>query len=64
MVRFDFTKFEFKKFKEHFLFADEPNQNNFTEADLARSLLFTISNDVGQIACLYAMMHNLKKVIL
>lgn len=45
-----------------FIFSDEPNQNNFTEADLARSLLFTISNDVGQIACLYAMMHNLKKV--
>lgn len=41
---------------------EEANQNNFTEADLARSLLFTISNDVGQIACLYAMMHNLKKV--
>lgn len=32
------------------------------EADLARSLLFLISNDIGQIACLYAMMHNLKKV--
>lgn len=34
----------------------------FSEADLARSLLFTISNDVGQIACLYAMMHKLSKV--
>ncbi|XP_067014229.1 4'-phosphopantetheine phosphatase [Anabrus simplex] len=34
----------------------------FSEADLARSLLFTISNDVGQIACLYAMMHKLNKV--
>jgi pantothenate kinase len=32
------------------------------EADVARSLLFTISNDIGQIACLYAMMHGLKKV--
>lgn len=32
------------------------------EADAARSLLFTISNDIGQIACLYAMIHNLKKV--
>lgn len=32
------------------------------EADLARSLLFAISNDIGQIASLYAMMHGLKKV--
>jgi pantothenate kinase len=34
----------------------------FSEADLARSLLFTISNDVGQVASLYAMMHKLNKV--
>ncbi|KAK7864512.1 hypothetical protein R5R35_003123 [Gryllus longicercus] len=34
----------------------------FSEADVARSLLFTISNDVGQIACLYAMMHKLNTV--
>lgn len=33
-----------------------------SEADVARSLLFTISNDIGQIACLYAMMHQLNKV--
>ncbi|KAI5710818.1 hypothetical protein M8J75_011640 [Diaphorina citri] len=33
-----------------------------SEADLARSLLFAISNDIGQIASLYAMMHKLKKV--
>ncbi|CAH1736599.1 unnamed protein product [Aphis gossypii] len=42
-----------------------PRQNaesDYNEADLARSLLFAISNDIGQIACLYAMMHNLKKV--
>uniref|UniRef100_A0A0P6CRZ5 4'-phosphopantetheine phosphatase n=2 Tax=Daphnia magna TaxID=35525 RepID=A0A0P6CRZ5_9CRUS len=32
------------------------------EADIARSLLFAISNDIGQIASLYAMMHGLKKV--
>ncbi|KAL0276032.1 UNVERIFIED_CONTAM: hypothetical protein PYX00_003707 [Menopon gallinae] len=38
------------------------SENKFSESDLARSLLFTISNDIGQIACLYAMMHNLKKV--
>jgi len=34
----------------------------FSEADLARSLLFTISNDVGQVASLYAMIHKLNKV--
>ncbi|XP_054271885.1 4'-phosphopantetheine phosphatase isoform X2 [Macrosteles quadrilineatus] len=33
-----------------------------SEADVARSLLFTISNDIGQIACLYAMMHKLNRV--
>ncbi|XP_050525416.1 4'-phosphopantetheine phosphatase [Daktulosphaira vitifoliae] len=38
------------------------SENDFNEADLARSLLFAISNDIGHIACLYAMMHNLKKV--
>lgn len=37
-------------------------ESDYNEADLARSLLFAISNDIGQIACLYAMMHNLKKV--
>lgn len=37
-------------------------KTQFAEADIAKSLLFTISNDIGQIACLYAMMHNLKKV--
>lgn len=38
------------------------SESDYNEADLARSLLFAISNDIGQIACLYAMMHNLKKV--
>ena len=36
--------------------------SQFSEADLARSLLFTISNDVGQVASLYAMIHKLNKV--
>ncbi|MCL4141196.1 UNVERIFIED_CONTAM: hypothetical protein GTU68_000516, partial [Idotea baltica] len=39
-------------------------QKDFSEADIARSLLFTVSNDIGQIASLYAMLHNLKKVYL
>ncbi|KAG8232437.1 hypothetical protein J437_LFUL012867 [Ladona fulva] len=38
------------------------NGPKFSECDIARSLLFTISNDIGQIACLYALMHGLKKV--
>ncbi|KAK7602808.1 hypothetical protein V9T40_006782 [Parthenolecanium corni] len=39
----------------------ETNEN-VTDEDVARSLLFVISNDIGQIASLYAMMNNLKKV--
>ncbi|XP_063984374.1 4'-phosphopantetheine phosphatase [Diachasmimorpha longicaudata] len=34
----------------------------YSEADVARSLLFTISNDIGQIASLYAAIHNMDKV--
>ncbi|UYV78752.1 PANK4 [Cordylochernes scorpioides] len=34
----------------------------FASADIARSLLYMISNDIGQLACLYAMMHGLKRV--
>lgn len=34
----------------------------FTEADIARSLLYTVSNDIGQIASLYAMLHKLDRV--
>lgn len=47
----------FHQLKYYFL------ESKYNEADLARSLLFAISNDIGQIACLYAMMHNLKKVL-
>ena len=35
---------------------------NFSEADIARSLLFMISNDIGQISSLYASKHNVDKV--
>ncbi|XP_035206031.1 4'-phosphopantetheine phosphatase-like [Stegodyphus dumicola] len=38
------------------------NPGQFAGEDIARSLLFMISNDIGQLACLYAMMHNLQKV--
>lgn len=34
----------------------------FSEEDIARSLLFTVSNDIGQISCLYAMMHGLNRI--
>lgn len=37
-------------------------QPKFSEADLARSLLVTISNDIGQIASLYATLHQMDKV--
>ncbi|KAF7389234.1 hypothetical protein HZH66_010371 [Vespula vulgaris] len=37
-------------------------QQKFSEADIARSLLLTISNDIGQIASLYATVHNMDKV--
>ncbi|KAH8008911.1 hypothetical protein HPB51_007567 [Rhipicephalus microplus] len=33
----------------------------FSESDIARSLLFMISNDIGQIASLYALMHGLDR---
>ncbi|XP_024937354.1 pantothenate kinase 4 isoform X2 [Cephus cinctus] len=41
---------------------NNPEPHQFSEADIARSLLFTISNDIGQIASLYASMHNMDKV--
>ena len=34
----------------------------FSEADIARSLLYIISNDIGQISCLYAMLHKIKRI--
>ncbi|XP_076395578.1 4'-phosphopantetheine phosphatase-like isoform X2 [Megachile rotundata] len=37
-------------------------QPTFSEADLARSLLLTISNDIGQIASLYATVHKMDRV--
>lgn len=52
-----------EKFRTHLLFfVNTVPDENVTEEDVARSLLFTISNDIGQIACLYAMIHKLKKV--
>ncbi|OAD56075.1 Pantothenate kinase 4 [Eufriesea mexicana] len=37
-------------------------QPKFSEADLVRSLLLTVSNDIGQIASLYATVHDINKV--
>ncbi|KAI0214222.1 4'-phosphopantetheine phosphatase [Lamellibrachia satsuma] len=35
---------------------------NFHDADIAKSLLITISNDIGQIASLNAQLHSLKRI--
>ncbi|KAL4220369.1 Pantothenate kinase 4 [Mactra antiquata] len=40
----------------------QSEEHNFKEEDLARSLLLSISNDIGQLACLYAKLHSLKKI--
>lgn len=40
---------------------DEDGTREFSESDIARSLLFMISNDIGQIASLYALMHGLDR---
>ncbi|KAL5005498.1 hypothetical protein ScPMuIL_018954 [Solemya velum] len=37
-------------------------KQDFREEDIARSLLLSISNDIGQIAYLHAKIHNLKKI--
>lgn len=41
---------------------EEDPAREFSESDIARSLLFMISNDIGQIASLYALMHGLDRV--
>lgn len=41
---------------------DNKGHPTYSEADLARSLLFTISNDIGQIASLYATIHKIDTV--
>ena len=35
---------------------------DMTKADMARSLLYLVSNDIGQISTLYAMLHNVKNI--
>ncbi|KAM9115926.1 4'-phosphopantetheine phosphatase [Pangshura tecta] len=35
---------------------------DFSKDDMAKSLLHMISNDIGQLACLYAKLHNLHKI--
>jgi len=41
---------------------DQEQERPFSDEDIARSLLYTISNDIGQISCLYAMLHKIKRV--
>ncbi|KAM3824396.1 4'-phosphopantetheine phosphatase isoform 2-T2 [Vipera latastei] len=35
---------------------------DFSKEDMAKSLLHMISNDIGQLACLHAKLHNLNKI--
>jgi len=44
------------------LATDGNQEHNFSEADIARSLLYIISNDIGQIASLYALLHKVKRI--
>ncbi|XP_035376047.1 4'-phosphopantetheine phosphatase isoform X1 [Electrophorus electricus] len=37
-------------------------EKEFSKEDMAKSLLHMISNDIGQLACLYARLHNLSRV--
>ncbi|XP_017887843.1 pantothenate kinase 4 [Ceratina calcarata] len=41
---------------------NDKGQPKFSDADIARSLLLAISNDIGQIASLYATVHKMNKV--
>ena len=45
--------------KVTYIFSDE---NPWSEADIARSLLYLVSNDIGQISTLYAMLHQIKRI--
>lgn len=49
-----------KKYLQIIAFAADDKK--FSEADIARSLLYLISNDIGQIASLYASLHNMNKI--
>ncbi|CAH8875237.1 unnamed protein product [Trichobilharzia szidati] len=44
------------------LAARHPNQPREV-ADMVKSLLITVSNNIGQLACLYAKQYNLKRII-
>ena len=35
---------------------------SWSKADMARSLLYLVSNDIGQISTLYAMLHSIKRI--
>ena len=38
------------------------SESNPSPADIAQSLLFFISNDIGQLACLQAKLHNINRI--
>ena len=45
-----------------FLHISSSNTSNMNKADMARSLVYMVSNDIGQISTLYAMLHNVKNI--
>lgn len=53
-------------FREFFWFLDQELELflilEFSKEDMSKSLLHMISNDIGQLACLYAKLHNLSRV--
>jgi type II pantothenate kinase len=44
------------------VFRDKPIRKDFGENDIARSLLYMVSNNIGQIAYLNAKLHNLDRI--
>jgi len=40
----------------------QPDKKPFSDADMARSLLYLVSNDIGHIVTLYAMLHKVKNI--
>jgi type II pantothenate kinase len=39
-----------------------PNKRGFSEADIAKSLIYSISNNIGQISYLHANIHNVENI--
>ena len=48
--------------KRNFVLNDQLFFQPFSDADMARSLLYLVSNDIGHIVTLYAMLHKVKNI--